>query len=104
MQRHGGTPHRNWPHHLESKLSGSSLSSILKPPPPDAANRYIEGMLAPQEEPNNRFPTELCVAANATEIFGNAWGWADAQCGQQLSYMCRMRRKQRSIPTAADRQ
>lgn len=54
---------------------------------------YVEPGMQPQDEPNNRFPAELCVAANATQTFGNAWGWADAQCGQQFAFMCRMRRE-----------
>jgi hypothetical protein len=63
---------------------------------------YLEAGMAPQEEPNNRFPSELCVAANYTEAFGNAWGWSDTQCGQQMPYMCRMRSECRGLARGAD--
>jgi hypothetical protein len=37
-----------------------------------------------------RFPPENCAAANYSEAYEGAWGWADSQCGVKLPYMCKI--------------
>ncbi len=48
------------------------------------------GYFMPQniKEPNNLVPPELCVGANYTEAYKNAWAWADTNCGDPYPYMC----------------
>jgi hypothetical protein len=45
----------------------------------------------PIDEPNNRFGNELCAVANATQAYGNAWGWADTKCSNTYISMCIVR-------------
>ena len=45
----------------------------------------------PINEPNNRFGNELCAVANATQAYGNAWGWADTKCSGMYISMCIVR-------------
>jgi hypothetical protein len=40
-------------------------------------------------EPNNIFRPENCGGANASQVYGNAWGWADFMCSSEFVYMCR---------------
>jgi hypothetical protein len=48
--------------------------------------------MSPQglQEPNNfeRKP-ELCAAANASQTYSMAWGWADQNCGVKMPFMCK---------------
>jgi hypothetical protein len=46
-------------------------------------------------EPNNIFGAEDCAAANSSQAYGGAWGWADAQCNISLPLICRVTRKRR---------
>jgi hypothetical protein len=46
-------------------------------------------------EPNNFFGDEKCAGGNFTEAKEGAAGWADAQCGQQFVFMCRLLREWR---------
>jgi hypothetical protein len=41
-------------------------------------------------EPNNRMPPEYCAACNASQTYGGAYGWADANCAHRLVQMCRI--------------
>ncbi len=43
------------------------------------------------QEPNNTLGNENCVVANFSQTFDTpaAWGWADTQCDQRFSFMCR---------------
>jgi hypothetical protein len=43
-------------------------------------------------EPNNLAGTETCGAGNLTQSYGQASGWADADCNLKLPFMCRIRR------------
>ena len=49
-----------------------------------------EGALVP-EEPNNFDPQEDCGAANYTQSYDLAWGWADAKCTEKFVFMCKCR-------------
>ncbi len=42
------------------------------------------------DEPNNDPALQLCGAGNYTQAYGNAWGWADANCGTKLPFICKM--------------
>jgi hypothetical protein len=42
------------------------------------------------QEPNNDPPLQLCGAGNHSLSYGNAWGWADANCGAKLPFVCKM--------------
>ncbi len=44
-------------------------------------------------EPNNKFGGEVCGACNYTEAFSGVWGWADSQCGRNLSFICEQDRE-----------
>ncbi len=41
-------------------------------------------------EPNNRVPPELCVVANASQTYSDAWGWADTSCGGTFPFICKL--------------
>jgi hypothetical protein len=41
-------------------------------------------------EPNNLSGTENCAVGNFTQAYGNASGWADANCGLRLPFVCRL--------------
>ena len=41
-------------------------------------------------EPNNQFGPEYCAVCNATQAYGGAFGWADANCNQRFAQMCRI--------------
>jgi hypothetical protein len=41
-----------------------------------------------RKEPNQVTGPELCAAANSTQVYGSAWGWADAPCAMALPFMC----------------
>ena len=41
-------------------------------------------------EPNNVFSPENCGGSNASQVYQNAWGWADYMCASEFVYMCRM--------------
>ncbi len=49
--------------------------------------RGPEGVL---REPNNLFGNEGCAAANASQTYDMAWGWADANCNMPMTFMCRL--------------
>ena len=42
------------------------------------------------DEPNNEPALQLCGAANHSLVYGEAWGWADANCGTKLPFVCKM--------------
>lgn len=44
-------------------------------------------------EPNNLAGSETCAAGNLTQSYGQASGWADADCNIKLPFMCKIRRK-----------
>jgi hypothetical protein len=44
-------------------------------------------------EPNNLSGQEFCGAANASQEFGSAWGWMDANCNTRMTFMCRLNRE-----------
>ena len=58
-------------------------------PPPDADNYEHWGVGDLWREPDNRLGGEFCGAANYTEIYTDAWGWADYNCTTPLPFMCR---------------
>lgn len=41
-------------------------------------------------EPNNQQPQEYCAVCNATQTYGGAYGWADANCANKFVSMCRI--------------
>jgi hypothetical protein len=41
-------------------------------------------------EPNRLNPPELCAAANHTQSFAGAWGWADVRCGMLMPSICKV--------------
>ncbi len=41
-------------------------------------------------EPNNQQPQEYCAVCNATQTYGGAYGWADANCANKYGQMCRI--------------
>ena len=41
-----------------------------------------------RKEPNQVTGPELCACANSTQVYGSAWGWADAPCALALPFMC----------------
>jgi hypothetical protein len=42
------------------------------------------------EQPDNDPPMQLCGAGNYSLQHGGAWGWADANCGAKLPFLCKM--------------
>ena len=48
-------------------------------------------------EPNNMRAPENCALANYTEAFnnsaGSAWGWADARCSFNYTFICKVIRE-----------
>jgi hypothetical protein len=59
-------------------------------PAPDGDNYEHWGVSDLWREPDNRAGAEFCGAANYTEIFSEAWGWADNNCTMPLPYICRV--------------
>ena len=49
--------------------------------------RFREGNFLSQE-PNNLTRAEFCGLGNASQAFGNAWGWADANCSMLAPFIC----------------
>jgi hypothetical protein len=50
-------------------------------------------------EPNNLGPPETCAVANASQAFDEpaAWGWADANCGLRLPFICKLQCEHHSV-------
>ena len=48
-------------------------------------------------EPDNAGGSEYCAAANVSQAYGGgawgAWGWSDADCSMNLTYICKMARE-----------
>jgi hypothetical protein len=42
------------------------------------------------QEPNNLFGQENCGAANATQVYQDAFGWMDLNCNIRMPFMCRL--------------
>jgi hypothetical protein len=82
-------PYQEWP--IFAWLSGQLVptdSSI------GSSARYSHwGTFLPggHLEPNNIFPNETCGCANATQALPDGlYGWADAQCGLFMPFVCEM--------------
>ncbi len=58
-------------------------------PAPDQDNYEHWAASDNWREPDNRAGGEYCGAANYTEIFSDAWGWADFNCTAAMPYICR---------------
>ena len=73
-------PQFAWGDVLASKLNWTHWGSFATP----------EGNFS---EPNNLSGQEFCAAANASQEFGSAWGWMDANCNTRMTFMCRLNRE-----------
>jgi hypothetical protein len=76
----------------ESTRSWPRFQWLDGTPGPDNMTYLHWGTMSPQglQEPNNfeRKP-ELCAAANASQTYSMAWGWADQNCGVKMPFMCK---------------
>ncbi len=75
----------------------------FEPVAPSATGYTHWGTYQPgfRKEPNQVSGPELCACANSTEIYGGAWGWADAPCALQLPFMCMLNRPPSPPPPSA---
>ena len=66
----------------------------FEPVAPSATGYTHWGTYQPgfRKEPNQVSAPELCACANSTEVYGGAWGWADAPCALQLPFICMLNR------------
>jgi hypothetical protein len=62
-------------------------SSSIAAPGPMSYDHW--GLGDSWQEPDNRGGGEYCGAANYTQAYSNAWGWADENCSVALPYICR---------------
>jgi hypothetical protein len=44
------------------------------------------------KEPNNLAMNEFCAVGNWTQMYDNAWGWADTACKNKFISICMTRR------------
>jgi hypothetical protein len=81
---------RVWPSFMW--LDGSPKPSTYQQPKL-AYGHWGTQLLGPgedREEPNNLVPPEFCAVANASQAFGNAWGWSDTNCDELHFSMCKL--------------
>jgi hypothetical protein len=62
-------------------------------PPPTGATYIHWGRIEPGAitEPNNMTGFEFCGVGNYSQTYGNAWGWADANCSMRAAFICKVR-------------
>jgi hypothetical protein len=67
-------------------------------PMPSGSNYRHWGTYQPGNiaEPNSLVPGENCGVCNYTQSYGNAWGWADANCDNEFAFLCKIPSEQRS--------
>jgi hypothetical protein len=62
-------------------------SSNIPPPSPLTYEHW--GLSESVREPDNLAGNEYCGAANYTQVYSNAWGWADFNCSVAMPFVCR---------------
>ncbi len=72
------------------------MSYLAPAPDRDAYEHW--GVGDTWREPDNKAGGEYCGAANYTELFDEAWGWADNNCTQAMPYMCKVDGESRLAP------
>ena len=89
--------HKNyWAGMTTNKLAPDADFKMLDPYAKPGKVPYKHwGVMQPGNvpEPNNRLGGESCAVANMSQSYANAWGWADAKCGDRYASICIIRRK-----------